>query len=73
VNDLPVKFVETPDGGMDVLVWDFDKQDFVRNLAFMDAVYEPGPDVQELTREEFDMLVQRTRNLFTGGKREGDY
>ncbi len=61
VNDLPVKFVETPDGGMDVLAWDWQANDFVRHLEYIDAVMRPASDVQELSESEFDTLTEETR------------
>jgi hypothetical protein len=61
VNDLPVKFVETPDGGMDVLAWDWKANDFVRHLEYLDAVMKPASDVQELTESEFNALADTTR------------
>lgn len=61
VNDLPVKFVETDDGGMDVLAWDWQARDFVRHLEYLDAVMRPASDVQELSESEFNALVARTR------------
>lgn len=61
VNDLPVKFVETPDGGMDVLAWDWKANDFVRHLEYLDAVMKPASDVHEVTESEFAAIIDAIR------------
>ena len=61
LNDRPVMVIETKDGGMDVLALDTHTGDFVRDFQVLDAYYEGGRDVDQLTKEEFDALVEKHR------------
>jgi hypothetical protein len=58
VNDRPVKLVKTPDGGMDVLALDVSTGNFTRELEQLAVIFQGGRDVDALTEEEFDKLVQ---------------
>jgi hypothetical protein len=61
VAGLPVKLVETSDGGLDVLAWDFQANDLVRHLEYLDAVVGPSADVDVLSEAEFEALLEETR------------
>jgi hypothetical protein len=62
VNDRPVKFVETPSGGLTVLVYDFATGELERNMDYLDRPFEPGADVDQLNEEQFDELVAKLRS-----------
>ncbi len=61
INGLPVKFVATAEGGMDVLAWDFQTKEFARHLEYIDYLFNPGGDIEELTEAEFNALVETMR------------
>lgn len=68
---LPVKRIDTPDGGADFLVWNFETAEFERNLDLgMDLIYgyEPGTNGTEKTvdsrivsEQEFEEFVEKLR------------
>ncbi len=60
LNDRPVMVIETRDGGMDVLTLN-SSGDFVRDLDALASYMRGGRDVDELTKEEFDALVEKHR------------
>ena len=52
--------IETRDGGIDVLTLS-SSGDFVRDLDALASYMQGGRDVDQLTKEEFDALVERHR------------
>jgi hypothetical protein len=62
VNDRPVKFAETPDGGLTVLVYDFETGELARDMDYLDKPFEPGKDVDQLTEEQFEQLLAKLRS-----------
>lgn len=61
VNDRPVKFAETADGGMTVLVYDFESGELVPDMDYLSAPFRPGADVDELTEAQFEALLTQLR------------
>ena len=61
VNDRPGKLVKTADGGLDVIVLDMHTGEWIRDLRFLEKVFQGGHDADELTKEEFDALVAKKR------------
>lgn len=53
VGDRPVKFVATPDGGMDVLALDWDTGQFVRAMQYLTRCMEGDVEVDELEEAEW--------------------
>lgn len=58
VNDLPVKMIETEQGGMDVLVLNLKTGNFERDLRYLSRCFDPSADVDELTEESFYAWVR---------------
>jgi hypothetical protein len=61
ISGRPVTAQPTPDGGMDVLAFDWTTGEMVRDLDYLTKVVLPGTDTDELTSEEFDALVADLR------------
>lgn len=55
VGDRPVKAVPTADGGMDLLAFDWDSGELIREMGYLTRVMLPGdPEVDEVSREQFE-------------------
>lgn len=62
VNDRPVKLVETTDGGLDALAFDWKTGGFVPDRSYFSAISEHGfKDVDQLSAEQFEALVSSLR------------
>lgn len=61
VNDRPVKIVELPDGRMETLVFDWTTGVFVPDDSYFTRVFEPGKDVDQFTKEDFELKVSLLR------------
>jgi hypothetical protein len=61
VNDRPVKFVELPTGGVDVLVYDFKTGELVSDMSYFSRVFDHGKDIDKLDAEAFEALVDELR------------
>lgn len=62
VGSRPVKAVETPDGGVDVLAYDWETGEFVRNLDYLeDLLLGRRPEVEYVDKEEFERYVNELR------------
>lgn len=55
----PVKFIPTPDGGMDVLAFDWKLGEFKRDLSYLSKLFKHSPESEEVTQEEFDLYVKK--------------
>jgi hypothetical protein len=53
VGERPVKFVSTPDGGMDVLALDWKTGEFVREMRYLSKCSEGGGEVDEVEEAAF--------------------
>lgn len=60
IGNLPVKFAETADGGMDVLVYKWDTRDFERDLSYLAAALF-DEECDEVSEREFDEHVAELR------------
>lgn len=67
VNDRPVKFVELPSGGLDVLVYDFQTGELVRDMSYLSRVFDHGKDIDELDEKEFNALVDDLQRRYNRG------
>ena len=61
VNDRPVKLVGTPDGGLDVLAYDWATGGFTRDMTYLSRVSQPGADVDQLTEQQFEDHVRQLK------------
>jgi len=61
VNDRPVKFLELSTGEVEVLVYDFQTGELVRDMSYLSRVFEHGKDIDKLDEAEFDTLVEELR------------
>ena len=55
----PVKFIPTPDGGMDILAFDWESGEFERDLSYLSKFFKHSPESEEVTEEEFDLYVKK--------------
>ena len=58
VNDRPIKFVETPDGGEDVLAYDWKTGGFVIDRSYGPRAVDPDVDVYDMEKDEFEQYVE---------------
>lgn len=61
VNDRPVKIVELPDGGADMLVFDWSTGGFVPDRSYFGHVARHGNDVDQLDEAEFEARLRTLR------------
>lgn len=61
VNDRPVKFVPTHDGGMDVLALNMRTGEFQREMEYLSKVTDPFADVDTVKENEFAERVAEVR------------
>jgi hypothetical protein len=61
LDGQPVKMEETEDGGLAVLVLDWDTGELVPDLDFLAPCLEPGRDVVRPTEAEFDAYLEALR------------
>ncbi len=61
VNDRPVKFVPTPDGGLDILALNMRTGEFERAMQYLSKVSDPFADVDELDEADFEARVAEIR------------
>lgn len=57
VGRRPVKLVETADGGLDCLVYDWDRGGFVRDMGYLHRAALPDAEVEVVTAAEFETAV----------------
>lgn len=65
----PVKLVETNDGGMDCLAYDWDSGELVRNMDYLSRACLPDDEVEVVGVEQFDAHLARLRAR--GGRPRG--
>lgn len=61
VGDRPVKAVETEDGGMDVLAYDWTTGEFRREPGYLHRVVTPDAEVDIVTEKAFEAQVALLR------------
>ena len=57
IGARPVKAIETEDGGMDVLAYDWRPGEFARDMGYLTRVTLPDEEVEIISAEEFDAYV----------------
>jgi hypothetical protein len=72
VNDRPVKWVRTPDGGLDVLAMNMRTGEFERDMSYLSRCFLPEGDVDKFPDEaHFEAYVESVRrNLPRTGEPE---
>ncbi|MFN3201563.1 MAG: hypothetical protein ACE366_24385 [Bradymonadia bacterium] len=61
VGARPVKAIRTPEGGMDVLAYDWQTGEFKREMNYMTRVVAPDEEVDVVSEAEFDAAVKALR------------
>ena len=61
VGARPVKLVETEDGGMSCLAFNWDTGELERDMSMLTRAMLPDGEVDIVTEEEFDEAVSRLR------------
>lgn len=82
VSERPVKQVDTPDGGMDFLIWNFEKAEFESDLVRgYDYIHEyvPGTngserdhDTRVVSEAEFNEHVEKLRQKKLKERKAGE-
>lgn len=62
VGARPVKAIETEDGGMDVLAFDWSTGEFARDMNYLTRVTLPDEEVETVPAHEFDAYVAELRS-----------
>jgi len=65
VGARPVKAIKLPDGGVDILGWDWDKKDFVRDMGMLTRVMMPEGETEMVTEAQFESYVAKLREKGT--------
>ena len=61
VGARPVKLVQTDDGGMTCMAFDWDTGEVERDMTMLARALLPDGEVDIVTEEEFDQAVSRLR------------
>ena len=61
LNDRPVKVIELPDGGLDVMALDMRKGDWVRAMEYLDRFFKQDADAEALSEAQFKTRVSEIR------------
>jgi hypothetical protein len=61
VGDRPVMMVPTPEGGLDVLAYQWKSGDFQREMSYLSRVTGTDVEVDVVTEDEFQERVARLR------------
>ncbi|MBX3187552.1 MAG: hypothetical protein KF819_11080 [Labilithrix sp.] len=61
VGARPVKAIRTPDGGMDVLAYDWKTGELRRDMTYLDRVITPDVEVDIVSEAEFERRVAELR------------
>ncbi|MCP4131497.1 MAG: thioredoxin domain-containing protein [bacterium] len=59
-GDRPVKFIKTEDGGADILAYDWETNDFIRDMTYLSKVWY-DVEARKVTEEEFNDHVESLR------------
>ena len=54
----PVKFERTADGGMDVLAFDWETGEFVRDLSYLSRYFRNEPETEVVSKRKFDDRIE---------------
>lgn len=61
VGDRPVKAIETEDGGMDVLAYDWDTGEFKRAMQYLSKITIGDGEIDYVSESEFEQYVEQMR------------
>lgn len=61
VGDRPVKAIETEDGGMDVLAYEWDTGEFKRAMQYLSKITLGDGEIDYVSEEEFEQYVEKLR------------
>lgn len=61
VGDRPVKAIETEDGGMDVLAYDWDTGEFKRAMQYLSKITVGDGEIDYVSENEFGQYVEQLR------------
>lgn len=61
VGDRPVKMIPTPEGGFDVLGYQWKTGEFQREMSYLSRITGTDVEVDVVTQEEFEERVERLR------------
>jgi hypothetical protein len=61
VGSRPVKAIDTPDGGMDVLAYDWDSGELVRDMGYLTRLFAPDGEVEIVSEAQFEQAVEALR------------
>jgi hypothetical protein len=64
VNKRLVKIIDTSDGGIDVLAYDDEKDEFARKIYYLSMIMYGREDIEKLSEEEFNKKMREQRNKF---------
>ena len=53
--------IETADGGMDILAYDWSTGEFARDMGYLTRISLPDEEVELVSREQFDAYVAELR------------
>ncbi len=67
IGSRAVKAVPTEDGGLDVLVYDPERDAFVPDMYFLDKFFAPSTSTEFVTEEQFLELVEEQRTTLKPG------
>ena len=57
----PVKAFKTPDGGLDIVAYQWGTGELEREMLFGTQIFMGGSDVEEVSAAEFDAAVEALR------------
>ncbi|MEW5860226.1 MAG: hypothetical protein AB1861_23050 [Cyanobacteriota bacterium] len=61
VGDRPVKAIETEDGGMDVLAYEWDTGEFKRSMQYLSKITLGDGEIDYVSEKEFEQYVEKLR------------
>ncbi|MBD1838855.1 hypothetical protein H6F78_18135 [Coleofasciculus sp. FACHB-64] len=61
VGDRPVKAIETEDGGMDVLAYEWDTGEFKRAMQYLSKITLGDGEIDYVSEQEFEQYVEKLR------------
>lgn len=61
VGARPVKAIETEDGGMDILAYNWQTGEFERDMQYLDRIVIVRGEMDVVTEEEFEQYVDKLR------------
>ncbi len=62
VGERPVKFIATPEGGMDVVAWDWKLRKFTRHMEYLTRCSQGDPEVDEVEATAFLLQLGKIVN-----------